>query len=89
MMPTSMPTVLGRCTEHHVQQTPQIGAFQVSKNTHGPLVHLEPQKEDLLQEGFGCSLQVAVTEFKKLREPKLAKLKEAIPLMPAWFSSHG
>ena len=31
---------------------------------------------DLFEEGFNCSLQLAVTEFRKLREPKVAKLKE-------------
>ena len=35
---------------------------------------LEPCK-DLYKEGFSYSLQAAATEFHKLREPKVAKLK--------------
>ena len=73
-MATSMPTVLLRLPEHHVEQTPQIGASQVPSFEEGPLIHLEPQK-DHLQEDFGCSLQAAAIEFEKLREPEEAKLK--------------
>ena len=40
----------------------------------GLLEHLEPHK-DLFEEGFSCSLQVATTEFRKLQELKVAKLK--------------
>ena len=69
-----MSIVSGRPMEHLVEWTPQIGASQVSQYNQGPLIHPEPQK-DLLQEGFGHSLQAAATEFKKLREPKVAKLK--------------
>ena len=32
-------------------------------------------QQDLFQEGFGTSLQVAATEFKKLRKPQVSKLK--------------
>ena len=32
-------------------------------------------KGDLYEEGFSHSLQAAATEFKKLREPKVAKFK--------------
>ena len=41
----------------------------------GPLLHLDLQQQVLLHEGLGHSLQAAVTEFKKLWEPKVAKLK--------------
>ena len=34
-----------------------------------------PEARDLYKEGFSQSLQAAATEFKKLREPKLAKFK--------------
>ena len=33
------------------------------------------QTRDLYEEGFSWSLQAAATEFKKLREPKVAKFK--------------
>ena len=42
--------------------------------SQGLFTHLEPQK-DLYEEGFSHSLQVAATEFGKLRKPKVAKLK--------------
>ena len=38
-------------------------------------VHTPGATKDLSEEGFSCSLQVAATEFQKLREPKVAKLK--------------
>ena len=34
-----------------------------------------PEARDLFEEGFSQSLQAAATEFKKLREPKVAKFK--------------
>ena len=34
-----------------------------------------PEVRDLYEEGFSQSLQAAATEFKKLREPKMAKFK--------------
>ena len=34
-----------------------------------------PEAKDLYEEGFSQSLQAAATEFKKLREPKVAKFK--------------
>ena len=34
-----------------------------------------PENKDLFEEGFSRSLQAAATEFKKLREPKVAKFK--------------
>ena len=34
-----------------------------------------PEARDLFEEGFSRSLQAAATEFKKLREPKVAKFK--------------
>ena len=71
---TSTPMVLGRPAEHLVEQTQQIGASQVPQYNQGPFIHLELQK-DLFEEGFGHSLQVAATEFKRLRQPKVAKLK--------------
>ena len=72
---TSMPTVSGRLAGSYMEQTPQIGTSQVPNYEHGPLIHLEPRKEDLFQEGFGYSIQTAATEFKMLRELKVAKLK--------------
>ena len=73
-MVTSTPIVLGRPAEHLVEQTPHISTSRVPLYPRGPFIHLEPQK-DLSEEGFGHSLQVAAMEFKKLQEPKLAKLK--------------
>ena len=48
----------------------------------GHLKNLEPRRE-LYEEGFSHSLQAAATEFKKLCEPKVANLREVIPLMQA------
>ena len=57
-----------------VERTPQIGASQVALYNEGLDRHPEPQK-DLYEEGFSWSLQVVATEFRKSREPKVAKLK--------------
>ena len=51
-----------------------MDASRVPNFEHSPLVHPEPQK-GLLWESFGHSLQTAATEFKKLREPNVAKCK--------------
>ena len=40
----------------------------------GPFIHLGPQK-DLIEEGFGCTLQVAASRVQEAREPKVVKLK--------------
>ena len=48
--------------------------FQVPSVEQGLFKNLEP-KRDLYEEGFNHSLQVAATEFKKLREQKVAKFK--------------
>ena len=73
-MVTSTSIVLKRPVEHLAEQTPQTGASQVPMYNQGPFIHPELQK-DLNEEGFGCSLQVAAMEIRKLREPKVAKLK--------------
>ena len=70
----SICIVLGRLTAYHEEWTPWIGASWVSGVQQGPTIHPELQK-DLSEEGFGHSLQAAATKFKKLWEPKVAKLK--------------
>ena len=47
---------------------------QVPSYEEGLLKNPEPRRE-LYEEGFSHSLQAAATEFKKLREPKVAKFK--------------
>ena len=47
---------------------------QVPSVEQGLFKDPEP-KRDLYKEGFSHSLQAAATEFKKLREPKVAKFK--------------
>ena len=63
-----------RPTEKLVAWSPQIGASHVPLYNQGPFIHPELPK-DLLEEGFGCSPQAAAMELRKLREPKVAKLK--------------
>ena len=73
-MVTSTPIVSGRPAEHLVDETPQIGNSQVPLYSQGLFIHPEPS-EDLFEEGFENSLQVAASEFKKLWEQKVAKCK--------------
>ena len=42
--------------------------------SQGPFIHLKLQK-DLIEDGFANSLQAAAIESRKLREPKVAKLR--------------
>ena len=70
---TSTPIL--RPAEHHVERTPHIGASWVLLYSQGLFDNPKPHK-DLYEEGFSHSLQVAVMEFCKLKEPKVAKLKE-------------
>ena len=71
-MATSTPIL--RPMEHHEERTQQSSASQVPPLNPDLYRHPELHK-DLLEEGFSHSLQVAATEFRKLREPKVAKLK--------------
>ena len=73
-MATSTPIISERPLEWPVEWASQIGASQVLRFDQGPFIHLEPHR-DLFEDGFSHSLQVAATEFQKLREPKVAKLK--------------
>ena len=57
-----------------VGQTPEICASQVPLYNQGPFTHQELQK-DLIEEDLGHSLQAAAMKFRKLKEPKVAKLK--------------
>ena len=63
-----------RPVEHPVVRTPHLGASEVPYLNEGLFRHLQLQK-DLFEEGFSYRLQGAPTEFKNLREPKVAKLK--------------
>ena len=65
-MATSTPVL--RPMEHPVERTPHFAASPVPSLNQGLFTHPEPQK-DLYERGFGSSLQVAATEFKKLQEP--------------------
>ena len=71
---TATSTPVLRPTEYLVERTPHLGASEVPSLSKGLFSHLELQK-DLYEESFGSSLQVAATVFKKLQEPKVAKLK--------------
>ena len=73
-MATSTPVISERPMECLVEWTPGIGASQVPLSNPDPFICLKPQK-DLFEEGFSHSLQAVTTEFRKLREPKVAKLK--------------
>ena len=83
---TSTPIL--RPMEHLEQRTQPSSASQVPSLQQCLFDNPEPWK-DLFEEGFSCSLQMAATEFRKLREPKVAKLKGAIPPMPALYINHG
>ena len=53
-----------------------------------------PEVRDLYEEGFSQSLQAAATEFKKLREPKVAKFKggyssDASLVFQSWLKDIG
>ena len=81
-MAKSTPVISERPTDCQVEQTPQIGASQVPLYHQGLFINPEPQK-DLFEEGIGHSFLVAATEFRKLREPKVAKLKGGYSSKPA------
>ena len=49
-------------------KVPQVSPLEKSLQRY-------PEARDLFEEGFSRSLQAAATEFKKLREPKVAKFK--------------
>ena len=49
-------------------KVPQVPSVEKSLSRY-------PEARDLFEEGFSRSLQAAATEFKKLREPKVAKFK--------------
>ena len=68
---TSMPVV--RPVEQpreriQPSKVPQVPSVEKSLSRY-------PEARDLFEEGFSRSLQAAATEFKKLREPKVAKFK--------------
>ena len=69
---TSTPIV--RPVEQPREMTQSSRVSQVPSVEKGLSENPEP-KRDLYEEGFSCSLQAAATEFKKLREPKVAKFK--------------
>ena len=69
---TSTPVL--RCREHLEQGTHTSRASQVPSIRQGLFDNPQPQK-DLFEKGFSHSFQVAATEFRKLWEPKVAKLK--------------
>ena len=71
-MATSTP--IPRPTEHLEVRIPHLGASQVPTIDQGLFDNPEPQT-DLYEEDFCHSLQAAASEFQKLREPKVAKLK--------------
>ena len=82
------PTPVQRPTEHLEVRISHLGASQVPSIDQGLFHNLEPQ-QDFYEEDFSHSIQAVSTEFNKFREPKVAKLKEVIPLMPALCFSHG
>ena len=68
---TSMPVVrpVERPRERiQPSKVPQVPSVEKSLSRY-------PEARDLFEEGFSRSLQAAATEFKKLREPKVAKFK--------------
>ena len=70
----ALSTPILRPIEHLEDRTPHLGASQVPSLNQGLFRHPDLQK-DLFEEGFCCGLQVVATEFWKLGEPKVAKLK--------------
>ena len=71
-MITSTP--IPRPVAHLEVKTPHLGASQVPSIDQGLFDNPELWK-DFSEEGFSWSLLVVATEFQKLREPKVAKLK--------------
>ena len=67
-------TPIPRPAEPQEQRTKPVRASQVPSHRLGLIDNLVPQK-DLYEEGFSHSPQAAATEFRKLREPKVAKFK--------------
>ena len=64
-------------------KVPQVPSVEKSLSRY-------PEARDLFEEGFSRSLQAAATEFKKLREPKVAKFKggyssEASLIFQSWL----
>ena len=67
-------TPVPRPAEHLEQRTQSSRASQVPSIKQGLFEHLELWK-DVFEEGFSHSLHETATEFSKLQEPKVAKLK--------------
>ena len=67
-------TLIPRLVEPQEERTKLLGASQVPSQRLGLTDNPVPHKH-LYEEGFSHSLQVAATEFQKLREPKVVKLK--------------
>ena len=83
---TSKP--IPRPVEHLEERTQHLGASQVPFHNQG----ITWNWKDLYEEGFSCSHQAATTEFRKLKEPKVAKLKwgyssNAILLYLSWLKN--
>ena len=70
----AMSTPVPRPTEHLEMRMQPPKASQVPSIRQGLFDNPESCK-DLFEEGFSCSLQAAATDFRKLQEPKVAKLK--------------
>ena len=67
-------TPVQRPTEPQEERTRPLRASQVPSHRLG-LMDNPASHKDLYEEGFSHSLQAAATEFRKLREPKVAKFK--------------
>ena len=67
-------TPIPRPMKYLQERTQHSGASLVPFLNQGLYRHLE-QHKDLFEEGFSHSLQAEATEFRKLREPEVAKLK--------------
>ena len=67
-------TPIPRPLEPQEERTRLLRASEVPSQRLGLIDNLVPHKE-LYEEGFSHSLQVVATEFRKLREPKVAKFK--------------
>ena len=67
-------TPIPRPAKPQEERTKPLGASQVPSHRLGLIDKPGPHKE-LYEEGFSHSLQAAVTEFRKLREPKVVKFR--------------
>ena len=90
-MATSTP--IQRPAEPQEERTRHLSASQVPSQKLG-LMDNPLSRKDLYEEGFSWSLQVAATKFQKLREPKVAKLKEgyssdASLVFQSWLKESG